>query len=141
MKAEKKYKVKEEVKEKLKDVFEDSILNAIDTKEVFIKALFKEEALEEVPQRVELELSPLMEKVSTVYKKDKSIIRPEEKIQMEKALNGELLDIESLLDFEFKHDFVDFMLGSESDAQDRNFVANVLNTLKEYLKQTDNETR
>jgi hypothetical protein len=92
------------------------------------------EALEEVPQRIELKLDAISD---YVYKRDGKWNIDDLRI-CEKALNGELLDIDSLDDFQFKRSFIDFMIGEKGDTKDKDFVASTLNALKQYLKEKQN---
>jgi hypothetical protein len=94
----KKYRLKEEVKKLLiiDSNYSDREMTLTDW---FNYCKLTEEALEEVPSRIELIISQI--DGYGMYKTNKTYWTDQEKDLCEKALNGELLDIDSLDDKDF----------------------------------------
>ena len=91
---EKKYKLKEEVKKYLCE----SLHNEIRYEGYWMNERVSKEALEEVPQRVELEIMGGRYYAQSLQKKDFSIpFTEQEKELCEKALNGELHTLDQVL--------------------------------------------
>jgi len=97
----KKYRLKEEVKKYLitNCTFVLDWYNDVNSFAYWAAKGFGKSALEEVPQRVELDLMQSMQfSCSYVMKVDCTDITQEEKDLCERALNGELLDIDRIND-------------------------------------------
>ena len=126
--SEKKYKLKEEVKK----YFDNPRLEE-KTREDWLSYNIGLEALEEVPQRIELVLNSetyASTLTSIIRKADKIAFTPQEKELCEKALNGELLDIDTLDNEEFALWYLNHIKLVDSKA----VVHNIKAVLKEYLK-------
>lgn len=123
----KKYRIKEQYRLAFQNTWHDAIL----TLEQWKANGLSIEALEEVEQRVELikyTIDPDNKgDLHFLNKVDNKIFTYQEKDLCEKALNGELLDIESLDDVDFKRWFRKSHLSLHQDGMKA--------VLKEYLKQ------
>lgn len=118
----KKYRLKEEVKKYFAlDVNVDNIQTAEWWRISFDLSM---EALEEVPQRVELAIDSM----GGLYQKEKSFT-DQEKDLCEKALNGELLDIDSLDVYYFEDWF--HSINTKPYVETKNIIT----VLKQYLKE------
>ena len=91
----KKYKLKEEAKRFLTNKLNVQIGEVVQTLEDWEKVNFCIEALEEVPQRIELYGQLEGGYCRYLRKKDATHFTDKQRIICEKALNGELLDIDS----------------------------------------------
>ncbi len=130
----KKYKLKEEAKRFLTNKLNVHIGEVVQTLEDWEKVNFCIEALEEVPQRIELVFCENKVGTKKVYLGKKSFdvfkFTPQEKNLMEKAINGELLDIDSL----DNEDFALWYLNHIKLVDSKAVVHNIKAVLKEYLK-------
>lgn len=130
----KKYRLKEEVKKYLH--FNETALNQVLTlREWQRDKLISLQALEEVPQRIELSLC----NPNDITHRNNCLIRSgcdltdQEKDLCEKALNGELLDIDSL-----ERNILDFLTWRKS------YYVHPINDakeVKEYIEQYLNEKK
>ena len=121
----KKYRLKEEVKKYVS-------IGVNDSRELgFWETIgFTLEALEEVPSRIELKVGNL--DTCGLYKLCENINwTDKEKDLCEKAINGELLDVDFIMDFMEYYD-------SEYLGMDRNHFKEIL---KDYLKEKRDESK
>ena len=125
------------LKEKVKEYISKSLWDVVADMDYWCSALpnFElQKILEEVPQRTELELFSL-NMYNSIYKKDMSNITDQERDLCEKALNGELLDIDSLDD----EDFGNWSCKQYYNINGNKYSSHKLNgikaVLKAYLKQ------
>ena len=115
----KKYKLREEVRKYFNNNFSEEIETA--TLDIWNECGVTLEALEEVPNKITLSID-----TDNVFISSDDLTDEQVEL-MEKALNGELLDIDSL-DI---NDFTDFYMYSNIPVDD------LVNVLKQYLKETE----
>ena len=123
----KKYRLKEQYKKFFHKSLHDSELTDYEWNERHLITL---EALEEVPQRIKL---GFYDGGETIYMESHLCFTNHDKDLMEKALNGELLDIESLDDEDFSKWYIpnDVIVSLDVDFKIKGIKA----VLKAYLKQ------
>lgn len=130
----KKYRLKTEVK---KYVSHELAFSLVEPMEYWERSIWNKEALEEVPQRVELMFNISdkgvdfgMENKRLLIKTDRTLFTDKEKALCEKALNGELLDIDSLDERDFYKWYI--------NKTEKSILTNIKAVLKQYLEQRGN---
>jgi len=127
----KKYRLKEEVKKYFN--IKESFLDAEHSEDRWHYEGVSSEALEEVPQRIELNTCGIGSSISmfNLQKKCGNEWTDQEKDLCEKALNGELLDIDSISDRDFLNWYHSYC---ELNITDNGIKL----VLKAYLKEKNN---
>jgi hypothetical protein len=132
----KKYRLKEEVKKYIDSNYNDETMTLT---EWFNYCKVNEEALEEVPQRVELRIG-LSDK-GALFKSSEPFDKwtNQEKDLCEKALNGELLDIDSIYNYDFDDFAAEYNERNGFDGVSlRLDCYDITELLKQYLKDKQN---
>ena len=130
---EKKYKIKD----KYSHLFKQSNLELEMPLERWVNVTM--EALEEVPQRICLFRASSPTSVShydRIMKLDHSTFTESELLLCKKALNGELLDINSFDDYDFNKWYEDADVSLSLNDREFFKTVGIRESLKEYLKQT-----